>query len=378
MDLSTNRFIVLSISLLLVVLSPQTSGSAPRPPQDVSCYACLVITDSGDVLWERRSKETVAIASATKIFTALVVRQEATLDQEVTVSAGAAATSGGKLSLLAGDRFSVEELLWGMLLNSSNDAAVALAEHVAGSQAGFAVLMNEIAAEMGAEDTSFVTAHGLDAPGHQSTATDLATAAVELLADPLLAEIVVTPRHRISGSRDIVLENTNVLLETYPGLLGVKTGFTSDAGNVLVAAAEHQGRQILTVALGSDDHFADTRAMLDFGFDALAREILLPSMSPLGSIAIGSAGATEVVAARTVRGLAAQHSVELIPRSDLVGPLSAGQRVGTILVRDGERFIGRSAAVAATDVAVEEQNWPEDLLTRVLGFAARLWPGEGP
>jgi D-alanyl-D-alanine carboxypeptidase (penicillin-binding protein 5/6) len=315
------------------------------------------------------------------MMTALVVRKEVALDEEVTVSAGAEAVPEGKLSLLAGETFNVQELLYGLLLNSSNDAAVALAEHSSGSVGAFVALMNEEADRLGVKDTHFMTPHGLDAADHYSTAGDLALIGAELLDDPVLAEIVGTADATIEGSRRTVpLENTNLLLETYPGAIGVKTGFTASAGNVLVAAAERKGRRLVAVALDSADTFEDSRRLLDYGFGVLRRGIVLRAGTPVGGIVFDTLGATGIVAARTVRGLTDPTEVQLRfePFDDLHAPLGDGTGVGTIFVSDGTREVASVEAVATNTLEpAEEQGWPLSALQTILEGAAAILPGEG-
>jgi serine-type D-Ala-D-Ala carboxypeptidase (penicillin-binding protein 5/6) len=392
-DLSTKRlvFLVIVATLLLATLpgerkeAPWTgvalaAAQMPADPE-VGCAACLVVDDHGRTLWGRVPHETRSIASTTKMMTAIVVRREVALDEEVTVSAAAAAVPEGKLSLQAGETFNVQELLYGLLLNSSNDAAVALAEHVSGSVEGFVALMNDEARRIGAEDTNFTTPHGLDASGHYSTAADLALIGEELLKDEELAEIVATAHATISGSRRTVsLENTNLLLETYPGAVGIKTGFTASAGNVLVSAAERKGRRIIAVALGSADTFADSRVMLDFGFAVLRRGIVLRAGTPVGGVLFDPLGASDIVAARTLRGLTDPSEVQLFfePSDDLQAPVPAGTSVGTITVAEGDRNVGEVDAVTTVPIDGEEEpGWAAGMFETLLRGAASILPGEG-
>jgi D-alanyl-D-alanine carboxypeptidase (penicillin-binding protein 5/6) len=388
--MSINR--LLSFGLCLVLLSLVLGGAAPTPPEtalaaaagvpepEVGCAACLVVDDHNKVLWGRADGERRAIASTTKMVTALVVRDEAGLEEEVTVSAAAAAIPEGKLSLQAGETFNVEELLYGLLLNSSNDAAVALAEHVSGSTEAFVALMNEEAARLGAGDTHFTTPHGLDATDHYSTAADLARLGAALLEDPVLARIVSSSEATITGSRRTVhLENTNLLLETYPGAIGIKTGFTASAGNVLVSAAERKGRRIIAVALGSADTFEDSRRLLDYGFAILRRGIVLRAGTPVGGVVFDTLGASGIVAARTVRGITDPTEVRLRfePFDDLKAPLGNGADVGEITVSDGDREVATVPAVATTGLEPpEERAWPASLLETILRGAATILPGE--
>ena len=356
------------------------AAGAPADPE-VGCAACLVVDDHGRTLWGRAAHETRSIASTTKMMTAIVVRREAALDEEVTVSAAAAAVPEGKLSLQAGETFNVQELLYGLLLNSSNDAAVALAEHVSGSTPGFVALMNEEARRIGAEDTNFTTPHGLDASGHFSTAADLAVIGEELLKDEELAEIVATADATISGSRrTVALENTNLLLETYPGAVGIKTGFTASAGNVLVSAAERKGRRVIVVALGSADTFADSRVMLDYGFAVLRRGIVLRAGTTVGGVLFDPLGSSDIVADKTLRGLTDPSEVQLFfeEADDLRAPVAAGTSVGTITVADGDRNVGEVDAVTTVPIDGEEESgWAAGMFETLLRGAASILPGEG-
>jgi D-alanyl-D-alanine carboxypeptidase (penicillin-binding protein 5/6) len=193
--------------------------------------------------------------------TALVTVRRADLKARVVVSVRAAGTPGSRMGLVAGETLTVRDLLYGLLLPSGNDAAVALAEHVAGSEAAFVRLMNEAAAELGLRGTRFTNAHGNDEPGETTSAADLVLMVRAVLAYPLLAQIVATPSVQTAGR---ALTNTNELLGVYRGADGVKTGTTDLAGECLVASVTRDGHRLLTVVLGSQDRYADTRALLDF------------------------------------------------------------------------------------------------------------------
>ena len=255
-----------------------------------------MVDEQGRSLWARSPHASLPNASTTKMVTALVTVRSVDLDDKVTVSSYAGATGGGGVDLVAGERYTVDALLHALLMTSSNDAAVALAEHVAGSEPAFVDEMNGLLEELGAENTTFVTPHGLDAPGHLASASDLATIGLEVLEEPALARIVATPRATIHGSQGTrSLENTNALLETYRGAVGIKTGMTSLAGEVLVAAARRDEHLVVAVAMGSTDAAEDGRALLDFGFDAHALEALLPAGEALLAAGDSVAGAVEVV-----------------------------------------------------------------------------------
>ena len=305
--------------------------------------------------------------------TALVVVRAARLAEPVEVSRAAAATGGGGFDLEPGDRYTVEELLHALLLSSSNDAAVALAEHVSGSERAFVARMNSFAAGLGVRRSRFLTPHGLDVPGHYSTARDLARIALAVLRRPVLAEIVATRSTTIRGSgRPQRLVNTNPLLESYEGAVGVKTGYTSGAGDVLVAAAERRGRRLIAVAMGSQSAADDARALLDYGFEVLGRGVLVRKGAPVGVVVFDPSGAVSALSGSTIRGLPQPGSVrvELEPAT-VSPPLAQGETVGTVVVEtnDGE-VVGRGPAVAAGQVAAERGG--ASLLGGVLRAAAAL------
>lgn len=370
MDKSTTAGRYLRAALVALVLTlpvpagePSTAQWAPavaprRAPPQVSCASCIVAAGGGRVLWSRAPDVRRANASTTKMVTAMVTVATAGLDEEIRVSASAAATGGGGLDLRPGDVHSVEELLYALLLSSSNDAAVALAEHVGGSHEVFVAEMNRRLRRWGAVDTHFVTAHGLDVPGHFSTAEDLALIGRRLLHDPELAAIVATPRTIIGGPDGAVeVENRNLLLEAYRGAIGIKTGYTASAGNVLVAAARRHRRTVVAVAMGSADAAADARALLDEGFARLGRTRLLRAGDVVGALYWPAAGATAVVADRTVRGPYDPASVEVELRARSGGGATAGQVVGAVVVRTAGRTIAVVDAIATDTVDVGGRPW---------------------
>lgn len=379
MDLSTNRHLrsptlaCLLVALAMSVVPNRAVGSLrAQPAPEVSCYSCLVVDDRDRTLFSRRSSLPLPNASTTKMLTALVAVARSELDAEVEVSAAAAATPGGKLSLVAGERWTVEELLHALLLGSSNDAAVALAEAVAGSEARFVQVMNDEARRLGALHTKFATPHGLDAPGHVSTARDLVTVAKVFLEEPLLAEIVAAPSATISSSeRSVTVPNSNQLVGTYRGALGVKTGYTSQAGNVLVAAARRRGRTVIAVAMRAVDPFEDSRRLLDYGFKRLKRGILLEAMTSFGDVVFVPSGSTGVIAGDSVRGIddPADVVVDLEIDPSVVPPIEPGQQLGHVLVRTRNgRTIGSVPAVATRSVGRDSR--PSSIGRAVSGVLA--------
>ena len=211
-----------------------------------------------------------AMASTTKIMTTIVILEKADLNEKVTVSAKAGGTGGSRLGLKRGDKTSVRDLLYGLMLRSGNDAAVALAEHVGGSVKGFAELMNEKASELGLTNTHFVTPHGLDDANHYTTALELAKLTDYAMDNETFAKIVGTKSTTIyinNQSRQI--NNTNELLGVLNGVVGVKTGFTNNAGRCLVTETKRNNMDIITIVLGADtkkDRTKDSVNLIEYTF----------------------------------------------------------------------------------------------------------------
>ena len=211
-----------------------------------------------------------AMASTTKIMTTIVILEKANLNEKVTVSAKAGGTGGSRLGLKRGDKTSVRDLLYGLMLRSGNDAAVALAEHVGGSVKGFAELMNGKAIELGLTNTHFVTPHGLDDANHYTTALELAKLTDYAMDNETFAKIVGTKSTTIyinNQSRQI--NNTNELLGVLNGVVGVKTGFTNNAGRCLVTETKRNNMDIITIVLGADtkkDRTKDSVNLIEYTF----------------------------------------------------------------------------------------------------------------
>lgn len=371
--MSTSR-LAAGIALVAVLTSPMPAGAQRLEAPALTCSACYLVADGGGVLFARAARTLLPNASTTKMTTALAVVESAELDDTVTVSQTAASTGGGGLDLAAGDRYTVHSLLYALLLSSSNDAAVALAEHVDGSEAAFVDGMNELAEKLGATDTNYVTAHGLDMPGHGSSARDLAVIATELLDDPELARIVATSAISIPGpDGDELIENRNLLLEGYRGATGVKTGFTAGAGNVLVASAERGGRTLIAVVMHSVDATADARALLDLGWERLSRTVLLRGGAEVGALVFES-GSTAVVAAAPVRGSTRRADVEytFTPAPDVGSPVFSGEVVGEVLVSGPTGTLARVDALAFGAVDPATRSWAGDAVATVLRTVGAL------
>ena len=243
------------------------AGASPRITADAGILMDFV---TGTVLYEKKAHEPRHPASLTKIMTAIIVLDKCPLQDVVTVSPEAARVSGSRAGLRPGQKFTVEDMLYSLLMESTNDAAMALAIHVAGSAPAFADLMNAKAWAIGARNTHFANPHGLTAPGHLTTAYDLALIARHALQYPLFAETVRTRVAEIDRlDRDAVtrLHNTNRLLQHFEGADGVKTGTTTASGRSLVATATRNDHKLVSVVLHSDSRWDDAARLLDYGFE---------------------------------------------------------------------------------------------------------------
>ena len=367
---------VVALAASLVV--PAAPARATTPEPSVTCARCIVVDEDGRVLFARNPRDRYPNASTTKMVTALVVVQHADPDETVVVSPAAAAVGGGGLDLSAGDVFTVDQLMYAMLLDSSNEAAEALAEHVGGNVGEFVAMMNRYLASIGADRTHFANPHGLDAPGHYASAADLALIGRHVLDVPYLADIVKTPRATIETPRGPAsFDNRNLLLESYRRAIGIKTGRTLGAGNVLVAAARRGGHTLIAVAMHSYDAFVDDAALLDYGF---ARERVLDRPRTLlatgQSVAalVFDSGATSVVAGASLEGVAPADPSDIemtfVPADDLAVPLSAGDPIGTIELSTPTGTVGSVPAVARSSVPARTGSFVAGILGGVMEAVA--------
>lgn len=242
-----------------------------RPPQDAFPRAATayVVERDGKALWARAPRRRLPPASLAKMMTALLVLEDGRLERTVAVSSGAAAETGTRLGLRAGERLSARDLLTAAVVRSANDACRALADDAAGNEAAFVARMNRRAAGLGLKDTRFRDACGHDLPGQYSTAADLAVLARAVAARPEYLALSRLEKAKIStlGGRSFEFDNTNALIGRYPGALGLKTGTTPEAGTCLAALAERDGVRVLMVLLHAHDRWWGGDAMLDRAFE---------------------------------------------------------------------------------------------------------------
>lgn len=265
------RFTATLLAVLIVVpFFALPIGADSVIPSLSAKSAILIDASDGRVLYEQNARVRMPMASTTKIMTALVALEHGEIDDVVEITADSVGVEGSSVYLRVGERMTLRELLYALMLASANDAATAIAIHIGGSVENFACLMNERAVGLGLRDTYFQNPHGLDADGHYTSAYDLALLTVEALKNRDFLTVVSTVEYRIGGtggSNVRPLTNHNRMLRTYSGAIGVKTGYTKKSGRCLVTAAERGGLRLVAVTLSAPDDWNDHKKLLDFGFE---------------------------------------------------------------------------------------------------------------
>jgi D-alanyl-D-alanine carboxypeptidase (penicillin-binding protein 5/6) len=338
---------------------PCAEAAAQAPP-DVQAPAAIVVdARDGHVLFARQPDERRAIASTTKLMTALLTLERARPGEVFTAPEYDAAPAESRIDLAKGERMTVGDLLEALLLESANDAAVTLARGVSGSSARFVGQMNRRAGELGLSDTSYANPIGLDDPAAYSSARDLAALAAVLMRRPRFARIVDQPEARLeSGNRPRVVENRNLLIARYPFVTGVKTGHTLRAGYVLVGAAGNgRSGRVVSVVLGDPSEAArdaDTLSLLRFGLSRFERVRPLRRARAVAEADIAhNSDDAELVPARRVALTVRKGQrvrVRVNAPDELDGPIEAGTRVGTASVLVDGRAVRRVAVVPRADV----------------------------
>ena len=252
--------------LCLFALLAGTAVPVRAETAEIAAKAAIVMEPyTGTVLYEKDADAELLVASTTKIMTAMVVLENCGLSEQVTVLREHAEVEGSTMYLRAGETYTVEELLYGLMLASGNDAAAALADHCAGSMEAFAEKMNAKCAALGLEHTHVANAHGLDAPGHYSSARDLAKITAAAMENAKFCEIFSTVSYSTHGNTFV---NHNKLLERCEGCIGGKTGYTSAAGRILVSVVERGGMRLICVTISDPDDWDDHEALYDACFAA--------------------------------------------------------------------------------------------------------------
>jgi D-alanyl-D-alanine carboxypeptidase (penicillin-binding protein 5/6) len=321
-----------------------TPADATERPQSDVPVVLLVDLDDGQVLFAKAPEVQRPVASLTKVMTALIVLERLDLNDHVTVSPSAVFApndfgASSTLGLRAGEHRTVRELLYALLLQSSNDAAVALAIEVSGSEARFVSAMNRRAGQLGMRSTRFFSPNGLDDRGH-SSAHDLAVLVRAAYETTGFAPIVATKFKTIPAPKGVKprrIQNRNALLWLYPGAIGAKTGSTAGAGYCVIGVAERGGRRLMAIVLGSSkEPFSEAATLLDYGFQAFTQHTFVEAGQDVGTVAIRG-GAVRGIADDSLTALVPTDQVDraaerLVVARDAVFPPEQGQRIGILKI----------------------------------------------
>ena len=344
------RLLALLSAAILAVMGAPLALAEESPPVEVSARACLLMErETGEVLYAREEHKQLEPASVTKVMTMLLTVEALDsgaihLDDLVTASAHAESMGGSQVFLKEGEQMSVEDLLKSVAVASGNDAAVALAEHLAGSEPAFVERMNRRAAELGMKDTHFVNCNGLPAEGHVTSAWDIALMSRELLSHESIRPFVGIWTDSIRNG-EFHLANTNKLIRFYQGATGLKTGFTDSAGFCISASAERDGMELIAVVLGSKtsvERFEGAKSLLNYGFGAYTLVDAAPQQPfPPVEVALGAQDSVNVEQKESCRLLVKREQadqvttqVQLPERVD--APIEAGQPLGQLVISVGE------------------------------------------
>ena len=334
--------------------------------------SALYEPESGTFIYENNADDRRLIASTTKIMTALVIIENCGLDEVVTVPKACESVPGTSLYLRGGSKYTVMELLYGLLLESANDAAYALAVHCSGTIGSFAWLMNKRAEAIGMTNTHFENPHGLDGAEHYSTAHDMALLAAEALKNPTFSLIVSTKTAKVMGR---TFSNHNKLLWSVDGLIGVKNGYTQAAGRTLVTACKRNGMTLIYVTLSDADDYNDHAAAYDWGFEG--RKVFRTAAvgEPCAAIQVVSGDKSHVRVVPTSQTAFLLDEDEEITQeiylpNFVYAPVAAGDYAGMIVYeKDGEE-IYRADLVYETGAKVL---WPtrQGIFDKIFGYFSR-------
>lgn len=364
--------------------APSVPHVVPSAPQISGTSHLLIDFNSGKVLAEKKPNDRVEPASLTKIMTGYVVINELnngnmSMDEMVTISKKAWKMPGSKMFIEVGKKVSVRDLIKGMVIQSGNDASVALAEHIAGSEEVFAQLMNKYAANLGMTGTHYMNATGLPHPDHYTTAHDLAILAKALISKfPEEYSWYADKKFTFNG---ITQYNRNKLLWQDPTVDGLKTGHTESAGYCLVSSAKRDGMRLISVVLGTssaEKRIQETQKLINYGFRFFETHPLYTANQRLNDVKVWEGtkdilgvGLAQDLSVTIPRGQYKNLKIESVVEQDLVAPIKAGQELGTLHITLGDDVISEQKLVALSDV--EEGSFFKKLMDQIKRIFSSLF-----
>ena len=375
--------LIIYTSVFLALLAPDISVRAQEEPENLYARsAVLMDADTGRILYEKNGEEVLPMASTTKIMTLLVTLENADLEGTVTVSSYAASMPDVQLNIREGERYRLKDLCYSMMLESHNDAAAAIAEHVGGSVEGFASMMNQKARDLGCYHTYFITPNGLDAEDehgvHSTTAEDLARIMRFCMQNDTFLSITREPSWNftdLDGTRSFTVNNKNAFLNMMEGALTGKTGFTNDAGYCYVGALEREGKRLIVALLACGWpgnrtwKWSDTQTLMNYGLDTYHHETIGEEMIRMEPAAVQD-GRKESVELRadigTVQMLLKEDDlfrIETDRPTEQQAPVEAGEIVGTVAYYLNNEIVDIFPVYAAETVQKIDYWW---CLNRIL------------
>lgn len=339
---------------------------AAPPPILKAKSALLVDAETGQVLYELRADERRPMASTTKMMTAILLIERGNLDDLVVATENALRVRYANLNMAPGETIPLRDMLYAILLRSSNDGAVAAAEYLSGTEEQFVALMNEKARELGLTETHFANPHGLDHPNHYSTARDLAALARYCIQNPLFNEIVRTRKVRILRSvnqEDVVIAARARSLRDIPGADGIKSGYTANAGRCFVGSVTRDGWRLISVVLGSTDADKDTHALIEWAYKQYTRVNLAEAGRTVGTVNVNQAkpNVVPIVASESLRIIVPRRweggIQPVLHLNRAKPPLKRGQPVGELAAVVNGKVVAKVPVVAAVEAkAITQAN----------------------
>lgn len=347
-----------AVTLLCVTVYAKKAQAASAPFETCASAMMLMEAQTNTVLTCQNEDRKFPMASTTKIMTAIVTLENASLSDIVVVDEIAEGVEGSSMYLVAGERISVEDLLYGLMLASGNDAAVALAAAIGGSVEGFVNMMNERAEEMGLTSTHFVTPNGLHNDEHYTTAKELAIIASYAYKNEDLRRIVATKYHTTTTGEVVrTLKNKNTLLWNYEGAIGFKTGYTSTAGRCLVFGAERDGMTVIGVLLNCRPMFDIAARLMDYAFSEYTMCCVISGGTVAAHVYVenGTKSILEVIVKNDImvtlpKGAEREFSIDLVLDESISAPVTANSVLGTINVYCDDELVASEPLAAAYSV----------------------------
>lgn len=358
------KIIALFLIMTNVLFVIGAEGAGDLTPTAKS--AIMIDASSGTILYSKNKDEKLGMASTTKIMTGILALEKGKLSDVYTVSPTGEWVEGSSIYLNPGEKITLEALLYGLLLKSGNDAALAIAIHIAGSEKAFVNMMNEKAAELGLTNTHFANPHGLYAEDHYTSAYDLARLACYAMENPVFAEIVNTVQYKeepIEEREGRVINNANKLVSMYNEAIGVKPGYTPETGRTLVGAAEKNGVRVITVTLDCSDDWQEHKKMFDFAFNNFEKKVILKKGESVGTYRVKNGNYNEVgvVLTEDISMLVKKDSQPkyeiLMEPQQLTAPIMEGQKVGDAKFLFDGGAVQEVSLITNSNVPVREKNF---------------------